>query len=850
MLVGICFTFLLAAGFCRWARAEAPRLQAARTAVPPSIDGHVDEPVWTAAPPTRAFTQKFPHEGAPPSETTEVRVLYDDTAVYVAIDCEQLRAPLALRLSRRDREIEADRVSVAISSRRDRRTAFEFGITASGVLDDGLYYDDTEYARDWDENWEGEVARTARGWSAELRIPLRILRFDALPTQDWGFNVRRFISAHQETSEWSLVRRTDAGMVSRFGSLENLVGLRPRRSVELRPFVLGEVTQLDEGFGPQTGFDQRLAAGVDAKAHPTQNLTLDVAINPDFGQVEADEVVLNLSTVETSYPEKRPFFLEGTDAFETYRPLVYTRRIGAVPAAPARRPDELVIERAQPAPIYGALKLVGRPVPGMALGALSAITGATDLRVRPALAGAPDEARVSTPLAAYNVLRLRGDFAGGSQIGFIATATNRFEQRARYPAVAPDPAAPPPGNVPLALCPGGQRVPPGTRCFRDAYVAGVDGLWRSPAQVYAVKGQLLASVLDGGPPRPQRDGTVLASGDVGPMWTLVAAKIGGNWVGDAGFQGTGRHTDINDLGFMERQNELRMFLNGAYRTTHPWGPTLSTSTGVELFQQYNFDGLLLGRLFQLYSEAQLRSFWEVEARLIIGPVDYEDREVGDGTALEEAAYLGAELQLRTDPRRRAMGELEARGEWLADGARYNASALLRLRLLPQLDVDLEPEVTFRWGEPRFLEREATLATTRYLFGDLAAASAGATLRLTWTFTPRLTLQTYAQVFLLSKRYSDFTAFQSPQPRPVIELRQLQPAAPPLEHPDQREGVFNANVLLRWEYRLGSTLFLVYTRSQHPLDQALLPGARGLDPRALARGPAANTLLLKLSYWWG
>jgi hypothetical protein len=836
--------------------AAAPRLRAFRTAAPPVIDGRLDDPAWQQAPASRAFTQKAPFEGAPPSEATEVRVLYDDAALYVAIDCEQLASPVTARLTRRDREIEADQVTVAISSRGDQRTAFEFAVTASGVLSDGLYFDDEEYARSWDENWEAEVTRTPRGWSAELHIPLRALRFEGRPVESWGFNVWRFISARQEIAEWAYAPRTLSGVVSRFGTLDNLVGLPRRRHLELRPFVLGEVTHLGAGFGPQVGTDPRVSAGLDARAHPTGDLTLVAALNPDFGQVEADEVILNLGTLETSYPEKRPFFLEGTDLWSGR--VLYTRRIGSVPSSPALRPGEELVEREAPTPILGALKLVGRPTPALVMGLLSAVTAANNLRVRLAPDAAPpgeppEQARVAVPLTLFNALRLRWDLPQGSHLGLHASAVNRQERPQRYPRL-PAGSGTPPLAEERQLCSGGARVTPGDRCFRDAYVAGIDGRWRSPARTYSVSGLALLSLLQGGPPRPQRDGTVLASGDVGPIASLTAAKDGGeHWLADAGAQLTGRHADSNDLGFQERQNELRLFANVSYRTTRPWGPTLETQTGIENFQQTDVGGLVLTRLVQLYSEWQLRNFWEVQARLILSPAAFDDREIGDGGAIQRPGRGGGELEVSSDPRRRVVAELELRGEWLRGGGRYSAELGLELKLMPQLEIELEPSATFRRGEPRFIDRDAGAAgETRYLFGELTAASVGSVVRLTWTFTPRLTLQGYGQLFLLSRRYRHFTEARATAPRPRFHLRDLAATAPPPEgdNPDDREGVLNANVLLRWEYRLGSTLYLVYTRSQRPASEVVAPGSNGLGLEDVYRGPAANTFLLKLAYWWG
>src|SRR5262249_27476322 len=282
------------------------------------------------------------------SEQTTIRVIYDGEALFIGVDCQQ-KAPLVARLTRRDRPIEADSITIDLDSRADGTSAFEFAVNAAGALSDGIRFNDTDYSAAWDENWDARVARSDRGWSAEVRIPLRILRFHRAPVQSWGLQVRRYVSARQETDEWAFIPRTAAGEVSHYGKLDELRALKPPSPFELRPFVLGRVrhrdptsTTLGNGTDVTTlanGWDASGSVGLDVKWHVTQNLTLDATFNPDFGQVEADQVVLNLTTYEIFFPEKRPFFLEGVDVFATPLPLLYTRRIGLAPDAPSLRTD-------------------------------------------------------------------------------------------------------------------------------------------------------------------------------------------------------------------------------------------------------------------------------------------------------------------------------------------------------------------------------------------------------------------------------------------------------------------------------------------------------------------------------
>ena len=824
--------------------AARPSLQAARTARPPRLDGKLDDEAWKSAPSCEAFVQKFPDEGRPPSERTSVRILYDDHALYVGFDCEQVRSPVTARLTRRDREVEADSVSVDLDTRRDGKSAFSFEVNAAGVLIDGIRFHDSEISHDWDENWEAQTAITDRGWSAELRIPLRILRFDELPVQAWGLQLSRFISARQEHDEFAFIPREAAGEVSHFGRLTGLVGLQPGGALELRPFVLGRVRRRDAADSMlASGTDASGAIGLDLKAHLTQALTLDAALAPDFAQVEADQVVLNLTTFETFYPEKRPFFLEGTDVFATPVHLLYTRRIGRAPPAPALRDREQLVDAADPATIYGAAKVVGRVGGGLDVGLLSALTGRDDVLVEGADGRRVE--RLADPLTSWSVLRLQQGIGENAHVGLVATAAVRDDPK-RYPTLPADP-----GAQELALCPGGEARPAGARCFHDAYAAGVDGRWRSTSGDYAAQGQLVGTLIQHGPPRQLADGTVIASGDASLGGQVYLAKEGGqHWVWELEYDGAGKRLDYNDVGYMQRQNLHHVSADLEFRTLSPWWATLETHSRLELYARQSFDGLDLARGYQLNTGWKLASFWHFFTELHYRAAHFDDREVGNGVALERAGLGGLELSVDTDPRGVLSAGIATTTQVLSNGLLFDGKGHVSLRVHSQLDLELLPEASYTTGEPRFVGAGAQPG--EYVFGKLDARSLGATLRATFTFTPRLSLQSYAQLFLASAHYSAFSSFSagSAEARPAIRLGDLRASAAPAGNPDFQEGALNVNVVLRWEYALGSTLYAVYTRSQVPR-AALLDGQLArLDLGALRRGPASDAFLIKLSYWWG
>ncbi len=838
------------------ATTAVPHLGAMHVTGAPVLDGRLDDAVWNPAEATETFTQKVPDGGKPPSERTIVRVLYDKDNVYVGVDCVQ-KSRVVLGLTRRDRSVEADRVVVVLDSRGDGKTAFEFSINVSGVIADGLHFNDTDFSQDWDENWEAKAARTAAGWSAELRIPLRILRFGQRPVQSWGLQVKRYISALKELDEWAYIPREAAGEVSHYGRLDNLVGLRPEAPFELRPFLTGGLRHYDpQATALARGFAPSFSGGLDLKWHISQELTLDATALPDFGQVEADQVSLNLTNFELYFPEKRPFFLEGVDTFNTPFQLLYTRRIGRAPGSPALRDNEAVVNEPGPSTIYGAAKLVGDLGHHFSVGELFALTGRQTVDVQlskgsllPPLGSDLADRRIKRlvdPLTSYKLLRLKREIGDNSHVGVIAMATNRLESGADYPLVKSGPGT---GRKVDLLCPRGDQVAPGQRCFHDAYVGGVDARWRSASGDYAASGQAIGTLIQNGPARTLPDGTVLRPGDVGPAVLARLAKDGGKYVsGYAEYAMHGRKTDYNDLGYMQRQNEHRGDMNLEFHTLDPWGPTQETRTAFVYGERDNLDGLNLGRNFALTNYTRFANFWGTYAEVHYFAPRFDDREMGDGAALERPGLFGVELYFFTDSRKRVLGEIWTQTHFLENGGfGFQGEARVLARILPQWDIELLPTWFYLSGEPRFVGTQGS----SYVFGVQRAQSLALTLRSTYTFTPTLTLQAYGQLFLESQHYTGFTTSPAAGRGAVARLTELTPLPSALGfNPDFQGGTFNANLVLRWEYRLGSTLYVVYTHAQNRSATPRLGESTGFDFQLVRPGVAEDAVLTKLSYWWG
>lgn len=811
-----------------------PQMTAARVEKPPVLDGKLDDSVWKQAKPSDTFTQKLPDAGKAPSHSTRVRILYDNEAIYVGVECEQRGTPVVARLTRRDRWIEADAVAIIFDTRDDGKSALEFAVNAAGVLYDTLHFNDTDTSTDWDEVWEARASQSEKGWSAEFRIPLRILRFREGGKQRFGLQVRRRVSTHQEIDEWAFIPRDVAGEVSKYGKLEGLQGLKAGSTIEFRPFLVGSVNYSEsETEAHGFPFFPAGSAGVDIKWHPNQSLTLDATLLPDFGQVEADQVILNLSNFEQFLPERRPFFLEGIDILSTPFQLLYTRRLGRAPYAPELPDDETQLVRTKRATIYGAAKLTGEINSQTSVGGVLAMTAPVDVDVRDSKGRTIS--RVAAPAAAFKVLRLRRDINSRTFVGVTATAKSHTETTASYPRISPD----------RVLCPDGSEVRLGQRCFHNSYVVGVDGRWRSPGGDYVLTGQAIGSLIHEGPPRTMADGTVISSGDMSPGAQVQFAKEGGkHWAFQVDYTGLGRKVDYNDVGYMQRQNLHTGHFSLQWRNLEPWRKTLEVRMFMDLYESDTFDGINQDRSLYLGNFTRFSNFWNMFVGMQLQDTRYDDREVGDGTALERKRRIGGSIWFETDRRKNLSASIGSDFQFLQGGMSINGEARVLVRPLPQFEIELIPTFLYAQGEPRY----AGSIDAGHVFGRLRAQSLGLTLRSTYMFTPRLSLQAYGQAFLSASDYEDFALSPARGRAQLAKIEDMKPIDAPLPfEPDDEGGTLNANVVMRWEYRLGSTFFLVYTHAQS--DSGLL-GTPKFSGRWIAPRPSEDTVLAKLLYWWG
>src|SRR6185312_2717086 len=377
-----------------WAAAlgAAPgHVRAVKVEAGPVIDGHLDDPAWHQAEPFGGFLQQIPFDGSPASEETTVRVVYDAEAVYFGISCQQRHTPMFGHLVRRDTDSESDGVFIYLDTRDQGRDAFWIAVNVAGSQADGTIHDQNIFSTEWDENWEVATSQGDQAWTAEFRLPFRALRFASdRPVQSWGIQVVRYIAARQEVDQLFHVPRDNVNWVANYGRLDGIEKVSGGTSIELRPYASMRLEHDDPGaLGSGSGYRARPSAGLDLRLHLSDSLTLDGAILPDFTQVEAEPLVLNLTNFETFLPEKRALFVEGADIFATPMedPLLfastgvfpnrifYSRRVGSAPPPPALRQDamssEVLVDSPSPSNIYAAAKLIQSAAQGWSVGALS-----------------------------------------------------------------------------------------------------------------------------------------------------------------------------------------------------------------------------------------------------------------------------------------------------------------------------------------------------------------------------------------------------------------------------------------------------------------------------------------------
>ncbi|MBK9515983.1 MAG: carbohydrate binding family 9 domain-containing protein [Anaeromyxobacter sp.] len=844
---------------------RAARLEGALT-----LDGRLEEQAWHAAPAFDGFVQLSPQQGAAPSERTAVRVLYDDRNLYVGVLCQDARPGEVSRpLGRRDNAPRSDRVAVYLDSNRDRRTAYAFELNAAGVQTDVLLHGDDLENLEWDAVWDGATAATADGWSAEFVLPLSIFRFSATPEQVWGLAVKRVLRSAEELVSIPL-RRGDRGVVARFAELTGLSGLRPVQELSVAPYLATRVTtrpRYDDDTRPRPRLtDPSADLGVDLRASLGRGLSLQASLNPDFGQVEADQLVQNLSNYELFFPEKRPFFTQGLDLFQGPAPhnqpspqqLFYSRRVGL------------------DAPILAAAKLTGRVTDQLQVGLVEAVvTGA----------GAPAGSTEDHPVRGYRFSpRQPLHFGPAGSLPSPAPASRNFaaavarwhpSATATFGLFAASAALLGADCTTLQANSSGDR--PGACDVLAGDALALDFNLRSTDSEWFLRGQLTGSRYAGGewsaqedpvtgdplalePLRRLADGTALRRGELGGGAFLAFGRNGGEpWRFDVDLEWESPTLELNAVGYQRTQNELRLRPIARYVRPTGGGPFHEHLQGVGADLRATADAARRrGLTFFYFNELVLRSLHSLGCEVDLDLEGDDVREIeGSGVAFGRAGSWSGNCWVNTSKSRPYFLELWGGGGRTLPLAPLRtvdfwfAGALVSARPHPGVETRFAVGYERNAWPARWVE---TTAAGDELFAELTAPLLTFTLRQQFLMTPRLTLQVYAQLFVTNGQYGPYyTGRAGPGGR--IASASLAPATDPTldpayAAPDFHETALNLSAVLRWEWRLGSTLYLVYSRAaaEPGLSAGEVPAA-DLRPRGLGSGPTTDTFLLKWSWYW-
>jgi hypothetical protein len=856
-------------------------LRAATRTGPIHIDGRLSEPDWTRAEIARGFVQREPVPNEPESQRTEVRVLVDDGAVYVGARLfDTAPSKIAAQLGRRDSDdLYTDAFHIAIDSYFDRRTAFHFIVTPAGVQGDILHFNDSNEDENWDAVFASAATIDSAGWTAELRIPLSQLRYSRLSpgaTRRWGIQFARQIARLGEESLWSPTPPTQRGIVSRFGDLVGLDSLGVPRRLELLPYASSKITRLPSAEANALVDATRTAAhaGVDVRYGLPRGLTLTATINPDFGQVEVDPAVVNLSAFETFFSERRPFFLEGSEIFRfggtvTYndndppQPF-YSRRIGRAPRGSVEADDAVFVDEPSQTNILGALKLSGKTPDGWSLGVLAATTDRMTARYmtdRGVVATSPVE-----PRANYGVARVSRDLRGGNTVlGLAFTGAQRNVTSQFSPILATS-------AVTTGL--SAEHAWDNRKWTLSGYVSrsNVDG---DPAFIAALQRSNTHAYQ-----RPDRedvkyDSTRRSLG--GHFYSLSMAKTGGeHWLGSLTYEETGPGFDVNELGFQRRSDIRALGSALRYRQTSPGRYLRNWDVILHNTESYNSDGDNIERRATLQSEAQWNSFWSTDLIVRLQPSSLDDRLTRGGPVGRRSATNGFDLSVQTDDRRPFVvdaGYSYARST--TDGWTHNLSLELNMRPSSALQLSVEPEFSREYNDFQFVTSvpdPLALRTfgRRYVFGDIEQHELSIDMRVAWTFSPKLSLQMFAQPFVSAGRFDRYKEFRTPRTfefdvygrdkGTIVRDRQLHEVtvdpdgagpAPAFQFEEQEFTVraLRGNAVLRWEYRPGSALYFVWQQNREN-EVAVADLAAARRPADAFRVAAHNVFLIKASYWLG
>ncbi|WP_282055277.1 DUF5916 domain-containing protein [Maribacter luteus] len=802
---------------------------------PPVVDGKLNDISWDIVSWEDGFTESRPDENTPPSNQTRFKVIYDRKYIYVGIQClDNEPDKIVKRLSRRD-GFDGDWVGIFIDSYYDKRTAFGFIVSAAGVKGDVFESNNGGNEDDsWNPIWYTKTNIDAEGWTAEMKIPLSQLKFGKSKEQVWGFEVMRRHFREEERSVWQRLPPDTGGFVSEFGELHGLMDLEPQNQLEIQPYTVGSVKtyEAEEGNPFRDGSDGKLTVGLDAKIGITNDLTMDVTINPDFGQVEADPSAIALDGFQIFFEEQRPFFVENKNIFDytvssseagnTFGSdnLFYSRRIGRSPQGYPDLLDNEFIDQPENANILGAAKFSGKTKNGWSIGVLESVTARKQATI---VNNGERRKEVVEPLTNYFVGRLQKDFNDRNTfVGGILTATNR-----------------------------NQLTPELDFLHKSAYSGGLDFKHQWNDRDWYVGGNVIWSHVMGSEEairntqesiahlfqRVGADHVELDPGRTsltGTGGNLQLGKIGnGHWKFETGATWRSPELELNDIGFQRRADDIRHYTWIGYQTLKPDNTFRKVGINYNHWSVWDFGGNFNSLMFNTNSWQNWKNNWFSNFGFNIEPVSYSNFALRGGPRLRESPQMSFWNGISMDERKKLRFEFFHNGNKASDNSfsSYYVEFGAVYQPFNSLRISASPEYGTNRNKLQYIDNLDVNGETRYLNGTVEQRTLSMSFRLNYTINPNLTIQYWGQPFISRGRYSNFKEVVDPLAKnfddrisPFLE-NQLSLSEDVYAVDDDLDGTtdfsfdnpdfsfvqFRSNLVVRWEYIPGSEIFLVWSQ---------------------------------------
>ena len=801
---------------------------------PPAIDGKLDDGCWQHVEWEGDFTQFEPYEDTLPSQKTKFAILYDDNNLYVAIKSYDTEPDkINKRLSRRD-EDDGDWAGIVIDSYEDKLTGFSFCVTAAGSKIDAIFTNDNSQDNSWDPIWYVKTTVDAEGWNAEMRIPLSQLRFTKKESYDWGLEIARFVYRKSETSLWKPLHKSSNKTVSDFGTLEGISNISPKKDIELFPFALGKVThsEKEEGNPFATGKEQAFSAGLDGKIAITNDLTLNLTVNPDFGQVEADPSQVNLSAFESFFPEKRPFFIEGRNIFNfgmtsgdgdgSAIGMFYSRRIGRTPHFEPDLNDGEYAKIPENTNILGAFKLSGKTRKGTSIGLLESFTQRENAEIYKA--GVTSKYPVE-PFTNYIVARVEQDVSKGKTVfGGIFTSTNRDINSTNFI------------TLPAAAYTGGVNM---THYWDNKnYFFTVKGIFSS---IYGSKEAITELQTNSTHNFERPDATHLQvdssrtslSGHGG---TFEFGKFGGghfrvlSWI-----TWSSPGLDFNDLGFMQQSDNIQQVAWFGYNEWQPKHFYNAYNFGGDFYTGWNFAGQSIYKGLEMNGNLQFKNYYSIFTGFNLQGNSLSAYDLRGGPMLKTPPSFNFRIGFDSDQRKKLSMNLFLMKRW----SEFNNSTMadieysLTYKPINTISVSLSPQYYEEKDNLQYVTTIEGNGPDKYIMGHLLSKQFSLSARINVGITADMSIQYYGQPFFFSGDYSHFKIItDSDAPAYSDRFHEYTEGEDikydseasvynvnhdgttfSFDNPDFHFLQYRSNLVFRWEYKPGSTLFLVWSQGR-------------------------------------